>query len=71
MDRYTSTALQSTRHQDLLAEADAARLAADGKARTGIGSLVRSAGDKLTGMFSESRSARVVGTSSRAAAAKS
>jgi hypothetical protein len=71
MDLYTSTALQNTRHGDLLAEADAARLAADGKTRSGVGSLVRSAGEKLTGLFSEARSARVVGTSPRAAAAKS
>ena len=71
MDLYTKTALTNTRHSDLLAEAHAARLAADGRPRTGVGSLVRAAGDRLTTIVSEARSRRVVRASPRKAAASS
>jgi len=71
MDLYTTTALQNTRHQNLLAEADAARLASDAKPRADVGSLIRAAGERLTGLVSEARSARVARTSPHKAAAHS
>jgi len=70
MDLYTSTALQNTRHQDLLAEANAARLADDGTPR-GLAAVVRTARGHLAGMISEVRSARVVRTAQHKAAANS
>ena len=70
MDLYTSTALQNTRHNDLLAEADAARLAADGKPH-GLRVALRAAGAQLAGFVSEARSARVVQTAAHKAPANS
>jgi len=70
MDLYTSTARQNTRHHDLLAEADAARLVAGGQPR-GLRAVVRAAGVQLAAIVSEARSARVVRTSARKASANS
>ena len=70
MDLYSKTTLANTRHHELLAEADAARLAA--AARTGGRlTIVRAAGVRLAEIVSGARAARVVRTSSHEARARS
>lgn len=59
MDLYAATALHNAHRRELLAEAEAARLAAQIKPN-GLGDRVRSAGGRLAAVISEARGARVV-----------
>jgi hypothetical protein len=66
MDLYTRTALTNTRHSDLLREADAARLAADG-APAGIGMAMRARSDRLRSLIAKPRPTRTSAPSLRKA----
>ena len=59
MDIYSKTAFVNTRHHDLMAEADAARLAAT-VTTPGPGAMIRATGERLARIVSEARAARVV-----------
>ncbi len=57
MDLYTKTVLTNTRHSDLLAEADAARLADDG--RPGAGAQLRTAATRFVNRITKARTGRL------------
>lgn len=59
MDLYTKTALTNTRHHDLLAEADAARLAAEGAPDRTPGK-VHGVGARLAGVLAAARVPSIV-----------